>query len=149
MGNLSPVDEGKYQAISVMRLLRAFGDLSDDETFEVFKLTSEMLLSKLDSRLENLALAAHSDDPKQVSFLAHQLKGGFNTLGGEDLADLCAEIEKVVGTSDEKLLPALIEKLKVLSQKYKLELDSLIKMTAKERLSLFSRPEARGKSIRS
>lgn len=104
----------------------SFGHLDAKEDIEIYVQCFDLILGSLDERLSSLNLALANLDLTDVSFSAHQLKGGFLLAGSHDLADTCEQIIGAANRQEVQYANALTSSLLASSSAFKLELSSLI-----------------------
>lgn len=86
------------------QVLEALREALDDVNGEFISSLAAVYQTQATELLAELAEAAQDADAQRLGFAAHSLKGSSSNVGGNRLADLCAELEHWTAGPDE-LLP--------------------------------------------
>lgn len=104
----------------------SFSHLDEREDIEIYVQCFELILGSLEERLSGLNLALANLDLTDVSFSAHQLKGGFLLAGAQDLAEICEQIIGAANRQEVQFVNALTARLLAARPAFETELSSLI-----------------------
>lgn len=104
----------------------SFSHLDEREDIEIYVQCFELILGSLEDRLAGLNLALANLDLTDVSFSAHQLKGGFLLAGAQDLAETCEQIIGAANRQEVQFANALTSRLLAARPAFESELSSLI-----------------------
>ncbi len=103
-----------------------FGPLDAMEDIEIYVQCFELILGSLDDRLSKLNIALANLDLTDVSFTAHQLKGGFLLAGSHSLAEICEELISAANRQEVRFASALAARLFASRIAFVTELSALI-----------------------
>ena len=96
------------------------------EDIEIYVQCFELILGSLDERLSKLNLALANLELTDVSFSAHQLKGGFLLAGAHSLADICEELINAANSQEVQVANALAARLISARPRFEEELSTMI-----------------------
>lgn len=119
----------------------SFSHLDDKEDIEIYVQCFELILGSLDERIAGLNLALANLDLTDVSFSAHQLKGGFLLAGAQDLAETCEQIIGAANRHEVQFANALTARLLAARPTFENELSTLI-AELREKMSSMSNGSA-------
>lgn len=104
----------------------AFGHLDLKEDIEIYVQCFELILGSVEERLSKLNVALANLDLTDVSFSAHQLKGGFLLAGAQELAETCEQIMRASNRQEVQFASDLAAKLFAARPAFEAELSSII-----------------------
>lgn len=102
------------------------GPMEAIEDIVIYVQCFELILGSLDDRLAILNIALANLDLTDVSFSAHQLKGGFLLAGSHSLAEICEELIGAANRQEVRFANALAAKLFASRAAFVAELSTLI-----------------------
>jgi hypothetical protein len=115
----------------------SFSHLDAREDIEIYVQCFELILGSLEERLAGLSLALQNLDLTDVSFSAHQLKGGFLLAGAHDLAETCEQIIGAANRQEVQFANALTARLLAARAAFENELSISI-VELREKMSTMS-----------
>lgn len=117
IGGLSVGGPVQRQVDMQNRFESLFGGLSSAASKNAFRSFLDTFLSSIDGRMSQLSQACESVDRKNIRLLSHQLRSSFRTLGADEFADLCRDIEehcvRVEGTLDREWMLRLQRQIQI------------------------------------
>ena len=87
---------------------------------------TDMLRRELPDVLDAISLAALNNDMEKLGVLAHRLRGGAVTVGGESLAAVAHALEQAAGEQLHAAVPLLVAQLYAASAQLSAALDGLL-----------------------
>lgn len=103
------------------------GPLDAKEDIEIYVRCFELILGSLDDRLGKLNIALANLDLTDVSFSAHQLKGGFLLAGAHNLAEICEDVISAANRQEVQFANVLASRLFAARSAFVAELSALIR----------------------
>lgn len=118
----------------------SFSHLDEKEDIEIYVQCFELILGSLEERIAGLNLALANLDLTDVSFSAHQLKGGFLLAGARDLAEICEQIIGAANRQEVQFANALTTRLLAARPAFESELSGLISELKEKKKSMGNGP---------